>query len=211
MPANYQYRTFPSSRTATFDVFSVGMKKHHICALLEFDVTDARKVLKKLKAEGRKVSFTAWILKMIGRALTDFPEASSYLYNKKKLIIFEDINISLLVEKNIAGQKVPIPLVIKKVNEKTVFDIFLEIETAKKQDMSESEMVLQKKASFSEKLYQHLPGIIRRAFWGYMLSHPRTAFRNMGNVAVTSPGMAGRIMAGSFTPPSIHCLLVLAR
>lgn len=44
------------------------------------------------------------------------PEAAAYFYNKRKIIIFNDINVSLIVEKKIGDARVPIPLVIEKVN-----------------------------------------------------------------------------------------------
>jgi hypothetical protein len=47
------------------------------------------------------VSFNAWLIKVIATVLDNYPEAAAFLYNKKKLIIFNDINISILIEKKI--------------------------------------------------------------------------------------------------------------
>lgn len=158
----YSYKQIPQSRIATFDTFSVGLLKHHISAILEFDVTDSRKRLKDLRKCGYNVSFNSWIIKAISSVLQKYPEASSFLYNKKKLIIFNDINVSILSEKKIGQSRVPIPLVIEKTNVKSAQDITLEIENAKKQELSVNDIVLKKKSTFSEKLYYHLPGFLRR-------------------------------------------------
>jgi pyruvate/2-oxoglutarate dehydrogenase complex dihydrolipoamide acyltransferase (E2) component len=131
------------------------------------------------------------------------PEASGYLYNKKKLIIFDDINISIIVEKIIGDNRVPIPLVIEKANEKSALEITKEIENAKKQEISGNDIVLKKKTTYSEKLYYHLPGFIRRSVWKVMLKNPKLAFKKMGNVVVTSVGMMGRIN-GWFIHKSVH-------
>ena len=131
----YRFHSVPASRIATFDVYSVGMLRHHVSALLEFDVTDSRMKLKALKRNGSKVSFNAWIIKVIGKALEKHPDASSFLYNKKKLISFDDINISIVVEKESGGRKVPIPLVIERANEKSIPAITQEIENAGKKDI----------------------------------------------------------------------------
>jgi ABC-type phosphate transport system ATPase subunit len=40
MKAEFRKKSFPRSRIATFDTFSVGLKRHHVAALPEFDVTD---------------------------------------------------------------------------------------------------------------------------------------------------------------------------
>jgi pyruvate/2-oxoglutarate dehydrogenase complex dihydrolipoamide acyltransferase (E2) component len=135
MKQPYSYRRIPQSRIATFDVFSVGLLKHHVAAMLEFDVTESRKNLRDLRKSGINVSFNAWIIKVIGIVLKMHLEAAAYIYSKKKLIIFNDINISIIVEKNVGDDKVPIPLVIEKTNEKSALEITSEIENAKNQEL----------------------------------------------------------------------------
>jgi hypothetical protein len=53
MKPSFTYHRFPLSRIATFDVLSAGKKKHHIGALLEFDVSEGRKKLKEAKERAR--------------------------------------------------------------------------------------------------------------------------------------------------------------
>jgi pyruvate/2-oxoglutarate dehydrogenase complex dihydrolipoamide acyltransferase (E2) component len=203
MNSSFIYKKIPGSRIATFDTFSIGLLKHHVSAILEFDVTDSRKKLQDLRRSGINVSFNAWIIKVIGSVLNRYPEASSFLYNKKKLIIFNDINISILVEKKIGANKVPIPVVIEKANEKSALEITLEIESAKKQELSGSDIVLGKKSALSEKLYYRLPGFLRRTIWKMMLRNPKFAYKKMGNAVITSVGMIGRIN-GWFIHKSVH-------
>jgi pyruvate/2-oxoglutarate dehydrogenase complex dihydrolipoamide acyltransferase (E2) component len=203
MNPNYNFQFIPKSRIATFDVFSIGLSKHHVSALIEFDVTIGREKLKELKANGIRISFNAWIIKVISKILEQHREASAYLYNKKKLIIFKDINISIIVQKEIGDKKVPIPLVIKKTNEKSVTEITQEIEKSKNEILSDKDIVLNRKPKPYERLYYILPGCIRRSFWKFMLRHPRIAYKNMGNVAITSLVMAGHIN-GWFIHKSVH-------
>ncbi len=201
----WRYQNIPRSRIATFDIFAVGLRKHHIAAMLEFDVTESRAELRNLRKNGVAVSFNAWLIKVIGIVLHRHPEASAYLYNKKKLIIFNDINVSLIVEKKIGNAKVPIPLVIEKINEKSALEITAEIEKAKNQELTSDDIVLKKQSTSYERLYYHLPGFLRRLFWKVLLLKPEAAFRTMGNVAVTSVGMMGKIN-GWFIHKSVHPL-----
>jgi len=179
------------------------LHKHHINAILEFDVTDSRAKLRDLRKTGTTVSFNAWLIKVIGKALQKHPEAAAYFYNKKRLIIFNDINVSMIVEKKIGDSKVPIPLVIEKVNEKSALEITQEIENAKSQDLNSKDIVLKKQSSSYQRLYYYLPGFIRRLFWRLLLKSPKTAYKTMGNVAVTSIGMIGKIN-GWFIHKSVH-------
>jgi pyruvate/2-oxoglutarate dehydrogenase complex dihydrolipoamide acyltransferase (E2) component len=205
MEKNYILLSIPKSRIATFDVYEMGSRKHHVSALLEFDVTNTRMKLRELKRNGKKISFNALLIKAIGNAVEKHPEAAAYILNKKKLIIFKDINITFIVEKIIGGKKVPIPLVIEKVGEKNLEDITKEIETSKDKELSGDDIILNKKSAASERIYYTLPGFLRKMFWRFMLSHPKTAYSKMGNVIVTSLGAIGKIN-GWFVHKSIHPL-----
>lgn len=165
---------------------SAGKKKHHISALLEFDVSEGRKKLREAKRAGKTVSFNAWILKSIGNTLAKHGKASSFVAGRRRVIIFDDINISMLVEKVIDGEKVPIPLLIKKVNSKSIPEITREIENARNQKISANNMLLHRRQTIAETIYYFLPGFMRRLIWQYILNHPKTAFGKMGNVSVTS-------------------------
>ncbi len=200
---NYQYLNIPSSRIPSFDVYSVGLKKHHVTALLEFDVTESRKQIREKRRGGVKLSFNAWLIKVISDSLKKHPDAAAFKINKRKLIRFTDINISMLVEKDLGEEKVPIPMVIEKCNEKSAEEITHEIEAAKSQVMTKEDVVLRKRATQLENLYYKLPGFARRWTWHYILNHPRFAYKKMGNVVITSLGMTGKIN-GWFIHRSIH-------
>jgi pyruvate/2-oxoglutarate dehydrogenase complex dihydrolipoamide acyltransferase (E2) component len=203
MKSPHHYQKIPRSRIATFDVYSMGMQKHHISALLEFDVTDSRKKLRAYRRKESKASFNAWLIKVISMAVQQHPEAASYRISKKRLITFDHINVSIVVEKEINGKKVPIPLVIENTLEKSILDIMLEIEEAKNQPLTTRDMVLNLQSGKAERLYYRLPGFLRRSVWRFMLRHPKIAFEKMGNVVITSLGMMGRIN-GWFIHKSVH-------
>jgi hypothetical protein len=71
--------------------------------------------------------------------------------------------------------------------------------------MSGKDIVLNKQSKFYKRLYYLMPGIIRRSVWKIMLSHPKLAYKNMGNIVITSLGMMGRIN-GWFIHKSVHPL-----
>jgi len=140
---------------------------------------------------------------VICRTIKNHETAAAFLKGKNRLVIFDDINVSLLVEKEVNGQKVPIPLVIEKAHEISIVSIATQIAEARNVEFSEQDIVLQKRSGRLEKIYYRLPGILRRNVWKYLLKHPRLTFQKMGNVAVTSVGMMGKIN-GWFIPASVH-------
>lgn len=196
-------QTFPKSRIATIDISKIGKKKHHIAALLEIDVSASRMKFKKYKQYNNKVSFSAWLIKVICHTISNNKRVAAYLGSKRKTITFNDINVSYLIEKEINGHKVPIPLVIEKAGEKSIEDITSQISASKKELLTENDIVLQRKSTQFEQLYYLFPGFIRLFFWKLLLCRPTRVFKNMGNVAITSLGMMGKIN-GWFIPISIH-------
>lgn len=203
MSQKYSYSKIPKSRLATFDVFSVGLTKHHVAAILEFDVTDARRKLRERRRDGSKISFNAWLLKTIASTITQHPEAAAYIKGNSKLITFSDVNISFLIEKSVSGKKVPLPLLVKSCNTRSITEITREIEDSVTLSTSSSDFVLNKKLTIPERLYYFLPGFLRRLVWRTMLRSPQFAFGKMGNVSVTSVGMMGQIN-GWFIHKSVH-------
>ncbi len=201
--SDYSFRHIPSPRIATFDVYSVGVLRHHISAILELDVTESRKKLRALKRSGQKVSFTGWIIHEISRALIEYPEAAGYLVGKNRLILFNDLNISTMVEKEVDGSKVPIAMVIGQANRKDISEITDEIDQAKARELSKKEVVVNRETSPYESVYFRLPGVLRRMLWRYLVRHPRIAYQKMGNVMVTSLSMVGRIN-GWFIHKTVH-------
>lgn len=201
---NYKIQKFPNSRIASIDVCEIGKQKHHVTGLIEFDVTESRKKIKEYNnVHSNKISFNAWLISVIGRTIKKYDTSSSYLIGKNKLLIFDDINVSMVIEKDINGVKVPIPLIIEKANEESIESISRQITEAKNIAFSEKDIVLQKKTRQLEKIYYLLPRLLRRYFWKFLLKHPKQAFKKMGNVAFTSIGMMGKVN-GWFIPISVH-------
>ena len=201
----YTFQNIPRSRIATFDIFSIGLLKHHVSSILEFDVTESRRKLQDIRRSGIDISFNAWLIKTISEVVMKHKEAAAYLYNKKRLVVFNDVNVSILIEKKLDREKVPIPLLIEKTNEKSAQEINSEILKAKNQVLSNNDIVLEKKSTRFENIYYFLPGFIRRTIWKIMLNNPKFAFKKMGNVVITSVGMMGKIN-GWFIHKSVHPL-----
>lgn len=172
--------------------------------MLEIDVTGIREKLKSGRKDSSfKTSFIAWLICQISASIKEHESSAAYRLGKNKLIIFEDINVSLLVEKEVNGLKMPFPLVLDKTHIKTPEEITALIIKAKNEKIESGEMVLLKKPGFLERIYSFFPGFIRRIVWGYILRRPKIAFKKMGNVAITSIGGMGKVNAW-FVPLSIH-------
>lgn len=203
----YKVESFPSSRLFTVDIGATGLKKHHIKALIELDVTDARKIIRERKKESRNISFNSWIIKCISQAVKECPGIHGLRKGKGDVVIFDDVDISIVIEREVEGKKVPLPYVIRRTNEKSITDIQEEIRNGQKQSINdEGDYVLgEKQNDLLMKLYYVMPGSIRRTIWQSIIHSPFLVKQNMGTVMITSVGMIGRVN-GWVIPVSVHPL-----
>jgi pyruvate/2-oxoglutarate dehydrogenase complex dihydrolipoamide acyltransferase (E2) component len=206
-PGEYRTVSFSSSRIATIDIGAASKRKHHVHALIELDVTDARRMLLERKKQQQSVSFNAWLIKCISRTVEDCRALHGVRKGKKKVVIFEDIDISIMIEREIEGEKVPLPYVIRKTNEKDTKEIHEEIKAAQSQTITdEGDFVLgEKKNEFLMKVYYAMPGFMRGIVWKKIIESPFLTKKHMGTVMITSVGMIGKIN-GWVLPVSIHPL-----
>lgn len=200
---------YPSSRRFTFDVGRIGREKHHVKALLEVDVTDARIKIKQNRRSGKKTSFLAWLIKVIANCVTLHPPINGFNRRRSnKVLVFNDVDISLVIEKEVKGTRVPIPFVIRKADQKTLHQIYSEIESAKSQIIEdEGDYVIgERRNPVGMKLFANLPQWLRLILMRmFIFNNPKRYNDIMGNVMVTTAGMVGHTR-GWIMPFSIHPL-----
>ncbi len=196
---------FPKSRIATFDTVYIGKRKHHMAGFLEFDVTDTLlKIRDYRRRENTLLSFTAWLIKTISSTLLEYHQAHGYLVGKRKIISFNDIDISILIERELRGVLVPLPYVIRRTNNKSIREITQEIERVKCQPLEENDNALgESRNNKFQNFYNIFPPFFRRFFWQFILKKPKIANKLMGSVSITPIGMMGNVK-GSFLHTSVH-------
>ena len=199
--------TFPLSRISTFDVGVISRKKHHITGLLEVDVTDARARLRSIRRAGSPVSFTAWFVKTVALSIQDMAQVHGVLRGQRRRTIFQDVDISLVVEREVNGTPVPLPVVVRNCNTTSIEGIETSIASAINQEIDGSrDYQLDKKRSpFITALYYRLPQFQRVGIIQRILKNPDIRKKMMGTVIVTSvaPGLQ---FPGWILPRSMHNL-----
>jgi pyruvate/2-oxoglutarate dehydrogenase complex dihydrolipoamide acyltransferase (E2) component len=200
---------YPTSRQLTFDVGKIGREKHHVKALLEVDVTEARSRIRQHRHAGRKISFTAWLIKVIADCVALHPPVGGVNRPRgNKVVVFGDVDISIVVEKEVNGARVPLPYVLRKADRKTLFKIHDEIESAKSQTFEdEGDYVLGEKFNpLAMKIFVVLPQwlrlIVMRVF---VFNNPQRVKEMMGTVMITTVGMVGHTK-GWIVPFGMHPL-----
>lgn len=200
---------YPSSRQFTFDFGKLGREKHHVKALLQVDVTEARLKIKQHRQGGAKISFIAWLVKTIADSVALHPAVNGVNRPRRnRVAVFKDVDVSIVIEKEVNGVRVPLPYVIRSADKKTVAHIQQEIESAKSQFFQdEGDYVLGKKNNpVWMRAFLRLPQWLRIPFMRTLVfNNPQRLKDAMGTVMITTVGMAGRLK-GWIIPYSAHPL-----
>lgn len=184
----YTVVPFTQMRRMIVDVLEMGRRKHMIHGLVEVDVTRARQYIREYEAEsGGDLSFTAFILACLGKAVARNKYMHAYRSGRNRLVLFDEVDVSTQIEIEMDGRKVPIPHTIRATNKRTVRDIHLEIRKVQAEG-AESESA---PTAGGRKLYMHLPSFVRRPLMRTMFKNPHQAKALAGTVLLTAIGMFG--------------------
>jgi pyruvate/2-oxoglutarate dehydrogenase complex dihydrolipoamide acyltransferase (E2) component len=209
---SFEVSDFPRSRNPTIDTLVWGRQRHHIPILLEIDVTSARAAIRAQKAKtGEGISFTGWIVKCLAQAVSEHKYVHALRKGKRQLVAFDDVDLTIIIERVAdAGEKLPMPYIIRKANEKTVADIHTEIRTAQRSPIASGEVqVGSPRADWMTKIFTILPRVVRDwIFWKPVFRDPFLFKCRMGTVSVTALGIAGQSGMSWGIPIGVHPLIV---
>jgi len=182
----YKIETIPHMRRLVFDVGIMGRTRHSIHGLIEVDVTSAREYFRAHEqATSETLSFTAFVITCLGKAL----ELNEHLYAhrdwRNHLVIFEDVNITAMIETEISGKKAPLPHVFNGIDNKTFRQVHEELRAAQVAPRESDE------GKFLHFL-TYLPGILRRAIFKLLIKFPILLPEYSSSVMVTAVGMFGK-------------------
>jgi pyruvate/2-oxoglutarate dehydrogenase complex dihydrolipoamide acyltransferase (E2) component len=176
-------------------------RKANIHGLFEVDVTKAREYLREHKAQtGESLSFTAFIITCLARAVDENKSVNAYHKGKKHLAIFEEVDVSIPIERELDSQKQPIVYIIRAANAKTFLEVHQEIRHAQVEKVEKA---------WTGWGFTFMPLVAFRIFWPifwWMMGRsPLIQKKYGGTVGVTSVGMFGK-GAGWGIPINEHTL-----
>jgi pyruvate/2-oxoglutarate dehydrogenase complex dihydrolipoamide acyltransferase (E2) component len=176
--------------------------------LVEIDVTNVTEALEESAASGHGLSFFAWMVKAIADCIAKHPHVQASMARRRRLVVFEDVDICVILEKAVHGTRVPLPLVIRGANRKPAHEIQAEIRAAQKRPVGDEGDFVLSENRFSGGLmraFYALPQFARLLVLHTLLRSPWRKKNLMGTAMVTSTGSIGRI-PGWVIPKSMHDL-----
>jgi pyruvate/2-oxoglutarate dehydrogenase complex dihydrolipoamide acyltransferase (E2) component len=190
-PAGYRSIPFPVERRLELDAAWIQRRKATIWALVEVDVTAARQKLRAYKrSSGHSLSFTAFLVSCLARALDDHKNVQAYRSWRDRLIIFEDVDVAVLIEIPWQGRHLPLLHVVRAANRKSVYEIHREVRAVQADPALSPHFNPQ--AQRLMRGFLRLPGFLRRLVYRFLLGNPHWFRQVAGTVAVTAVGMFGK-------------------
>ena len=185
-PENQTVIPYPRTRQLMVDGGREGLKKHTIHGLVEFDITDAREKIRQYRVRtGQALSFSVFFLACLGKAIDADRQMHAYRSWRNQLVIFDEVDVNMLFELDVDGQKTIRPHVIRAVNRKSLTELQDEITVFQSSHQSSEE------SKFID-WFVRLPGFIRRIFLRILLRNPQMVKEYYGTVLLSSVGMFGR-------------------
>ena len=192
----YRLEPIPPMRRFSIDAGYLGRRRHIVHGLIEVDVTDARELIREHEREtGQKLSFTAFVIYCLSRAIDKHPHVHAYRDWRNRLVIYDDINITSMFEVEFGEKKTPMPHVFRSTNRKSLLQIHDELRDTQTKPHASTE------AGFM-RWFLFLPAFLRRAFYWLIMKFPQSFRELSSSVMVTAVGMFGRGSGWAITMPN---------
>jgi len=203
----FEVRKFPLSRRLIVDSARQGKRKHTITALVEADVTNARRLIRdRQEKTGESLSFTAFIVSCLGQAI----DQNKYLHARRdfwgRLILFEEVDCTTMIEIEFQGQKFPLAHIIRAINKRSVQDIHDEIRAVQADPRASGSL---QRSNWLIGAFLLLPAFVRDLAYGLISRWPRLFKEQTGTVMVSAVGMFGQGGGWGMTPGSIYTTNIL--
>ena len=188
----YEELPYIKYRKVVADIVELASMKHQMKGKMEVDVTLAREKLRLYKARtGDTQSFTAWFVKCVAQAVSENKQIHG-LRKGKKIVIFNDVDVLIMIEKMMGKDLVALPYVVRKADKKDIKEVQTEIRAAQKHDLNNPSIMIGSKSWLMD-LYPHLPKQVRMLVCKVISRNPHHIKANTGTVSVSSIGMIGKV------------------
>ncbi|MDD2467607.1 MAG: 2-oxo acid dehydrogenase subunit E2 [Desulfobulbus sp.] len=201
-PASGVVREYPRLRNAILDIMAEGRRKNIINLLLKVDITILWQELERRRQQAAPTnpSLTACIARVFATSIDEDRSLQAYRLGRKKMVIFDEVDLAMMVEREIDGRLLPVVHIIRRANQKDVSEINQSLRHAKTAPLGGNGPL-----SRLEYRFFTLPRFLRRLVWWYLRRDPYAFKQLAGTVGITSMGMhvAGSAVVLPITPMSL--------
>ncbi len=202
---DYQVVPYPKLRRALALTLHSAQRTPMIHGLTEVDVTGARTFLRDHKEKtGEPLSFTAFIVTCLAHAVDENKSVQACRKGRKHLVVFDEVDVAIPIERDMGGQKQPIVYIIRAANTKTFREIHHEIRAAQVKAVEQAWEGLKGFGFLPLELFR----VVWPILWWLLRRSPQMQKKYGGTVGLTAIGMFGK-GAGWGIPIAYHTQITL--
>jgi pyruvate/2-oxoglutarate dehydrogenase complex dihydrolipoamide acyltransferase (E2) component len=149
---------------------------------------------------GEVVSITSYIAKVLASTVAANPQMHAFLHKGRELIMFADVDLSVMIEREVDGSLLPLPYIVRAANQKNFIAVDEELQRAKIAPLQ-----TQGPLSALEAQFFALPRFLRNFVWAYARRDAHLFRELAGTVGLTSMGMnaTGRAVVIPISPMTL--------
>ena len=184
-PAPGAHQPYPKLRNFILDVMAEGRRKNTINLLFEAELSPIREHLALYtERQGEQLSLTSYIARSLACTVDENKALHAYRHGKSRLVLFDEVDLAVMVEREIDGSSLPIAMLVRSANRKNISEIHHELQSAKTAPLGKHGPM-----SALEKQFFELPSPLRRIVWFFIRRDPYLFKQLAGTVGITSMGM----------------------
>lgn len=188
---SYQVVDLAPGRRIWLNTLDLSWTRHAIYGLLEVDVTPVRRYIAEHKERtGETLSFTGYLTYCLARAVDEDKTVQAYLKGRKQLVIFDDVDVAMMIEGKIGEKKALMGHIIRGANRKSYWEIHDEIRQVQAQPAPANRGMPNWFRSVML-LPWPLSGLAKAVIGTLLRYNPDLLVSFAGTVAITSVGMFG--------------------
>jgi len=193
-------------RRVWLNTLDLSWSPHCIYGLLEVDVTVARQFIADHKVRtGETLSFTGYLAFCLACAVDEDKSVQAYLKGRKQLIVFDEVNVGMMIEGKVGEKRALMGHVIRGANRKTFRAIHDEIRAVQSTLVPPSRGMPPWYRSLMV-LPWPLSNLIKASLKMVMRCVPTIPVSMAGTVGITSVGMFGGSHGGWGLTPTGNSL-----
>lgn len=207
-PASHVVDLTPGRRV-WLNTLDMSWPRHCVYGLLEVDVTVPRRTIAEHRARtGESLSFTGYLTCCLARAVDEDKSVQAYLQGRRRLVIFDDVDIGLMVERQLGDKRALMGHVIHGANRKTFWEIHDEIRRVQSEPVPPGRGM---PGWYRSALLLPWPlSALVKALLGLAVSrNPALAVAMGGTISISSVGMFGGSRSGWGISPTPQPLSLL--
>jgi hypothetical protein len=121
----------PPLQQQMVDWLELMSRRHMLHALIALDVTATRRTIRAARATAdAPLSLTAYVIACLARTIDENKLMHAYRRGRR-LVLFADVDVTVLIEQRVDGQPMPVPHIIRAANRRSAWAIQREIDEAR--------------------------------------------------------------------------------